>query len=64
MTWAFFFFLKISLNHVDRNLQKKEKVKKRKNSIIKRDKLIVRATKGSLLDLIFKERTKIKIKEK
>ncbi len=44
MTWAFFFFLKISLNHVDRNLQKKkEKVKKRKNSIIKRDKLIVRA---------------------
>ncbi len=25
------------------NLQKKEKVKKRKNSIIKRDKLIVRA---------------------
>lgn len=43
MTWAFFFFLKISLNHVDRNLQKKEKVKKRKNFIIKRDKLIVRA---------------------
>ncbi len=43
MTWAFFFFLKILLNHVDRNLQKKEKVKKRKNSIIKRDKLIVRA---------------------
>lgn len=43
MTWAFFFFLKISLNHVDKNLQKKEKVKKRKNSIIKRDKLIVRA---------------------
>ncbi len=43
MTWAFFFFLKISLNHVDRNLQKKEKVKKRKNSIIKRVKLIVRA---------------------
>ncbi len=43
MTWAFFFFFKISLNHVDRNLQKKEKVKKRKNSIIKRDKLIVRA---------------------
>ncbi len=43
MIWAFFFFLKISLNHVDRNLQKKEKVKKRKNSIIKRDKLIVRA---------------------
>ncbi len=41
MTWAFFFFLKILLNHVDRNLQKKEKVKKRKNSIIKRDKLIV-----------------------
>ncbi len=38
-----FLFLKISLNHVDRNLQKKEKVKKRKNSIIKRDKLIVRA---------------------
>ncbi len=44
MTWAFFFFLKILLNQVDRNLQKKkEKVKKRKNSIIKRDKLIVRA---------------------
>ncbi|AAD06521.1 hypothetical protein B4917_07050 [Helicobacter pylori] len=43
MTWAFFFFLKISLNHVDRNLQKKEKVKKRKNSIIKRDKLTERA---------------------
>ncbi len=40
---VFLFFLKISLNHVDRNLQKKEKVKKRKNSIIKRDKLIVRA---------------------
>ncbi len=30
MTWAFFFFLKILLNHVDRNLQKKEKVKKKK----------------------------------
>ncbi len=40
---GFFLFLKILLNHVDRNLQKKEKVKKRKNSIIKRDKLIVRA---------------------
>lgn len=63
MTWAFFFFLKISLNHVDRNLQKKEKVKKRKNSIIKRDKLIVRAIRV-LLDLIFKEKNKIKIKEK
>ncbi len=30
MTWAFFFFLKISLNHVDRNLQKKKKKKKLK----------------------------------
>lgn len=29
MTWAFFFFLKISLNHVDRNLQKKKKKKKK-----------------------------------
>ncbi len=35
MTWAFFFFLKISLNHVDRNLQKKEKVKKEKTLSLK-----------------------------
>ncbi len=33
MTWAFFFFLKILLNHVDRNLQKKEKVKKKEKTL-------------------------------
>ncbi len=36
MTWAFFFFLKILLNHVDRNLQKKKKkLKKEKTLLLK-----------------------------
>ncbi len=34
MTWAFFFFLKISLNHVDRNLQKKKKKKLKKEKTL------------------------------
>ncbi len=36
MTWAFFFFLKILLNHVDRNLaKKKKKLKKEKTLSLK-----------------------------
>ncbi len=35
MTWAFFFFLKILLNHVDRNLQKKKLKKKEKTLSLK-----------------------------
>ncbi len=34
MTWAFFFFLKISLNHVDKNLQKKKKKKLKKEKTL------------------------------
>ncbi len=33
MTWAFFFFLKILLNHVDRNLRKKKKKLKKEKTL-------------------------------